>query len=346
MVDGSYLPAKLRLAEVAFRMGNMTECEQLAGELAPDPQAAALGEYWRGRVFSQRGDLAAARDAFQKACERYPAFGDAHRRWAESALRLNDDATVREQMLLADRYRFQTPPLPDPLLEKVFGEQTRASDQLRLGLEAESQGKLREAGEHYRTALAMDPRSDAAQARLIRIAIEDGKYDEALDHYTAARQIDSTQADAHANYGLLLLRQGRFQEAQAAFEEALRLNPYHPDALAYLGHLKEHNNEQREAERLYRTAIECRDGFREAHMFLGELLVNERRYEEAFAQFREVRSVEDEKSPDLLYRLSSLYTVAGDRAEAQRCLEQARELARKFGHTDLLDRIEGAGRIR
>ncbi len=341
--ESDYAPAKLLLAELALRMGGLLESEALADDLAGDPEAAPYGRYLLARIHRARDSHNAAAEACRRACDLFPTYGDAHELWARSALHLGDEAAAKTHFLLADRHRFQTPPLADPLLEKVHGGRIRPDHLLLEGLRAEEQGRLREAGEFYLNALSMDPRSTAAHARLIRIALERGERDQALEHYASTRRIGNQPADAHAHYGLLLFREDRFQEARAAFELALQINPYHPDALVYLGRLREQQQKLSDAEQLYRLAIECRPTFREARLSLGRLLIRGRRYEQAFAEFDKLLALTDEKTPEFLLEISALYTVAGKPAEALRCLRRAYDLAKQFGQLNLLDKIVRQG---
>lgn len=339
-VKPEYLPARLRLLRIAFRTGSFAECEQQSRELLSQPAASPQASYWLGRSLVERGRYDDALEPLRYACERYPDFGAAHWYWGYASAQLDDQRTAREQFRLADQHRFQAPTIEDPLLAAIGKDFANLNGLLLRAYKLERESDYEGAGRLYRRVLHIDPRSTAAESRLIRIATAEGKYDEAQAHWKAVMRWDKRQADAHTAHGLLLLREERFQEARAAFERALKINPYQPEALANLGHLMDKYEQGREAERLFRTAIEIRPGYREAHLYLGALLVDTGRASEAARQFAAVTGIQDRRTPELLYRLSAIYVRAGNRRRALECLRRAHDLAREYGQVSLADRIE------
>jgi len=246
-------------------------------------------------------------------------------------------------LILADHNKFIAPQVADPLLAEAVGDTYRVIDLLAIGYTQETDGRFKDALESYRDVLRVDPGSDAAHARLVSVYAHSGEAAEAIRNYQAAKELNPEQADAYAGYGYLLLELERYQEAESTLEHALRLNPYHPEALVSRGLLLERSGKHDLAEAVYRKAAKCRPGYRDAHLGLGRALLQARRYEEAFAEFQAVVEREDERTPELYYELSSLYTMAGDRARAAECLRKAHELASKYGQAKLMDTIEARG---
>jgi tetratricopeptide (TPR) repeat protein len=339
-----YAAAKLQLAAITFRMGNLVECGQLSEELLGTEVAAPMASYWLGRIAEHQRNHAQALSRYTAACDRFPKFGEAHFRLGLTFTALGDLSGAREHFILADRHKFIEPPVPDPLLADAVGDSHRVADLLAAGYAHEGQGRFEDAVESYLEVISADPGSDAAHARLVYLYAQAESEAEAMRHYQASKELNPEQSDAYAGYGYLLLEQNRYQEAESTLEHALRLNPYHPEALVRRGLLLERNGKHDQAEAMYQKAAECRPGYRDAHLGLGRTLLHARRYQEAFAEFEAVVAREDERTPELFYELSSLYTMAGDRARATECIRKAHELAKKYGQAKLLDTIEARGR--
>ena len=336
-----YPAGLLRLARARLRMGDLEETASLAGRLeALGPMAAAWAAWLQGRIATLQNSHQSAANHFRRACEIFPAFGAAHWHWGRSAAQLQDAPAAQEHFRLADRHKFLAPPLPDPLTLEAAPGRVWAEDQIRHGYEAELRGDAGQAARLYREALSLDPAADEAHARLIAVLRSLGEAEAAIRHYHEALRLNPQQDDAYAAYGTLLVDQLRFQEARAAFDSALQINPYHPEALNALGELLEQNGQPAEAEPHYRQAIASRPDFREAHLNLGRILVAGHRYDEAFRAFAAVTSVNDAKTPALLYEMVSPYLRAGRRPQALNLLRRAHELAGRYGQVQLLDRIE------
>jgi len=344
-VEPSYLPAKLQLAALALRMGAPAETERLCREILEGEAGRAEAAYWLGRAQAEGSRFADAIESYRLACESFPAFGEAHWHWGFAASRLSDQDAAQEHFTLSVRHKFETPELDDPVLGGIRGEPTRAVQLLREAYLLEERGADEEARRAYLETLQLDPRMDAAHARLIRLENERGVRKQVIQHYEEALRLNPLQDDAHSNFGFFLLGEERFQEARRSFEQALKLNPYHPEALTHLGSLMDRYEQPEEAERNFRLAIQTRPDYREARFRLGSLLNATGRRGEAVEQFQAVASVEDRKTPMLLYRLSAEYVRAGDRQAAFNCLRRAHELAKEYGQLDLADRIQNERRF-
>ena len=134
----------------------------------------------------------------------------------------------------------------------------QASAYVNAGLSAQSQGRIADAREDYRQALAHDPRNKFAYYNLGTIDSQQGHtnlafsdyeaaihfdgsfvpalynlailltpYDplQAVSLYQRATQIDPGNADAHLNLGFLLHSLGRDGEARTEFATAVRITP-------------------------------------------------------------------------------------------------------------------------
>ena len=95
-----------------------------------------------------------------------------------------------------------------------------------------------------------------------------------------------------------------------------------------------------EAAQHYRAAIESKPDFRDAHFNLGRILVNEGKVAEAIDQFRQTLTPEDEQTPLCTYALGAAYARVGNRNEALKYMQQAREKAAARGQTELISSID------
>jgi tetratricopeptide (TPR) repeat protein len=115
-------------------------------------------------------------------------------------------------------------------------------------------GYRQEAITHGRRALALKPDYPAAQSNLGIALFEDGRYEEALACYDRAIALDSKFAEAYSNRGNALRALKRFAEAEAAYRRALKLKPDFADGWNNLGAVLRDLKRPREAEQAYRKA--------------------------------------------------------------------------------------------
>jgi tetratricopeptide (TPR) repeat protein len=95
----------------------------------------------------------------------------------------------------------------------------------RLGILLVGQGKLAEAAECFRHAIAIQPRLVEAHNNLGLILARQGRLDEAIAHYRKALDLDPEFALAHVNLGDALVLRGELDEAIAHFRAATAAEP-------------------------------------------------------------------------------------------------------------------------
>jgi len=99
-----------------------------------------------------------------------------------------------------------------------------------LGVALSAQGRVGEAVEQYRAALAINPRNIESLICLGDALLKLGRLEEAVAPLEEAIRIDPRNWMARNNLGVVYMKQRKNAEAAAEFENALRLNPN--DALA------------------------------------------------------------------------------------------------------------------
>jgi predicted TPR repeat methyltransferase len=95
-----------------------------------------------------------------------------------------------------------------------------------------------------------------------------GRLDQASDAYRRAIAIDPRNANAHNNLGVLLRATGKQSEAEAAYRTAIQLEPDHIDAYTNLGILLNGLKRTEEAAACARKVTTLRPKYREARRLL------------------------------------------------------------------------------
>ncbi|MFN8984473.1 MAG: tetratricopeptide repeat protein, partial [Alphaproteobacteria bacterium] len=135
----------------------------------------------------------------------------------------------------------------------------RHFDALHLaGVAAAETGRLEEAINRIRRALAINPRSAAAHGNLGSTLIRLGRHEEALPSLDRALALNPDAAGTHHNRGFALMKLKRLDQAIAAFDRAIALQPdYAPAHNDRAGAL---SDQQRHEEALegYRKALSLR----------------------------------------------------------------------------------------
>jgi tetratricopeptide (TPR) repeat protein len=113
----------------------------------------------------------------------------------------------------------------------VLKRDARNFDALHFaGVAAAKAGLPEEGAGFIRRALAINPRSAAAQGNLGAVLIGLGRHEEALISLDHALAINPKAATAYHNRGVALLRLRRLGDAIAAFDHAIALKPDYADA--------------------------------------------------------------------------------------------------------------------
>lgn len=352
-LNRDYLPARLKLGDSLLAAGELDESHTTYSAIIERWPQTAEAYYGLGRISAAHGDLAAARESYLKACELFPRYGAAHYALAQVDRKLGKDNEAEQQLSLHAETRTLVPPVDDPLRDALRALDRAAESHLERGVELEQAGRLDDAIAETERALQLDPKLVMAHANLIILYGRTGNLKKAEEHYQAAIRLNPHQfPDAPYNYGLVLMKDGKLAEAEKAFRKALEINPSFADAHNNLGFLLERQGKLAEAIAEYKKAVEARPDFRQAHFNLGRVLVNQQQYQEGIRELQQTLQPVDESTPAYLYALGAAYGRAGNRQEAARYLEQAREQASARGQTKLLSDIEkdlqslGAGKGR
>jgi protein O-GlcNAc transferase len=251
-------------------------------------------------------------------------------------------------------------------------------DIFQAGVRHHEAGRLREAEEHYRRALAMKPDHADATTMLAVLASQTKRFDEAIElilraisyapdraelHYNralilaeAGRAEDAIEAyrqtivleprlaEAHFNLGNLLAAQKRYGSAAEAFGAAVALKPKWVDAYNNLGTSLNSSGRPREAMEALMKALEINPNHARALMNVGIVCFGAKRLAEAAAAFRRAAAI-DPNNSRILFNLGTTLGHQARSDEAIDCLTRATQLEPNFvdAHSNLGNALRDAG---
>ena len=150
----------------------------------------------------------------------------------------------------------------------------------------QAQGKLAEAIDCYRRAIANQPKFADAHTNLGTALHRLGKLNEAVASYRSALSFTPDAADLHYNLGSAFMALGKPDKAVACFRSALSVEPDHAFAHGNLGNVLHACGNRDEAIASYRKAIALRPDYVDAH-FNGVALHAEAKLDEAIACYQD-----------------------------------------------------------
>jgi len=156
------------------------------------------------------------------------------------------------------------------------------------------------AGEEKRIA---DRPADVDTHNALGVAyVQLGRVPEALDQFRSALALAPNHAQASYNIGVIAMAQNRIPDAIASFERAIDARPDYAEAHNNLGVALEATGRADEAERHFRAALAALPSHPAAHNNLGRLLLSRGNVVEAIPHFRAALLTRPD-DPDALYNL-------------------------------------------
>jgi tetratricopeptide (TPR) repeat protein len=166
----------------------------------------------------------------------------------------------------------------------------------------------------FRHAVAVAPDSAFAHQNLASALANAGKLDEAVEHFRRALAIVD-YAEAHWGLGVIFAQQEKFDAAIAEYRRALSVDAAYRPAREALAPLLLQQGRTAEAEAEYRAALKIDPTFIEAHNNLAALLAERGRFDEAVAELRQAVKLEND-SAVLHANLAEALLQSGDSAAA------------------------------
>jgi tetratricopeptide (TPR) repeat protein len=193
------------------------------------------------------------------------------------------------------------------------------------GLRHFKSGRPAVAEEHFRQALAIDPKHANSLHLLGLIHGQANNPDRAIELIVEAIRSDPNIPDYFSNLGILLARQGRFEEAFKSYDLALKLKPDFVDVWIRLGELLQGQKRFDEALLSYEHALKLDPRNAEAASQGGMLLIDLERYEQALARFDLLQTIRPGQAADFYHRGVCLNRLAR-REEAAQSYQKALEI--------------------
>jgi tetratricopeptide (TPR) repeat protein len=181
-------------------------------------------------------------------------------------------------------------------------------------LEAENlfaAGKLEQAIDSYRDAIAVDPQNVAYYIAMARVQVFAGLYGEAETSARSALLIDPNSALAHAVLGWSLDFNGNLIDAQREVERALEIDPNLALGYAYYAEILADVDLYDEGAVQARRSLEVDPGLLEGHRALGYVYEKVGRYADAQQQYLAALAI-NPNLPLLHIALGNMYRAQGE----------------------------------
>ena len=330
-----YLPARMRLAEALFEMGELGESRPLFEALVREPAAEPAAEVGLGRIAAAEARHDAAVRHFERAVALFPGLGAAHYGLARSYRAVGRRGDAERALQQHAAYGARWPRLPDPLLDAIAGLREDARAVLQRAVALAETGDVEGSVAAHEEALARDGSLTQAHANLVSLYGRLGDWDQAERHYRAAAAAGLDSADPHYDFAVVLSLQEKWDLAETAYRKALEVNPLHAPARNNLGQIFERRREYDAACQEYRRAVDAQPAFRLARFNLGRMLLVRGETHQAIDEFEKLQQPRDAETPRYLFALATAHVRAGNRDQGISLAEDARRMADELGQSEL-----------
>jgi len=182
--------------------------------------------------------------------------------------------------------------------------------------------------------VAQNPRDFEARNSLGAHYVSAGRIDNAVEQFKAAIAVAPTHAVAHYNLAVIAVTRGRLAEAADGFRRALASRPEYPEALSNLGVVLRREGRLDEAVANFRRALELKPDLSTARNNLGLALLEMDRPDQALEQYRDWVRIQPESA--VAYDgLAAAYAANGRFDQAAAAAQQALSRAIAVKNTDL-----------
>ncbi|MDR5171204.1 tetratricopeptide repeat protein [Methylobacillus flagellatus] len=197
-----------------------------------------------------------------------------------------------------------------------------------LGVALEGQGKLQDAVQCYRKALAINPSISEMHFNLGSVLSQLGHDDEAVTSYRRAIQISPGLAVAHFNLGALLQKKQSIDEAIKHYRQAVVIEPGFFEAYGAMGTALQQQGHLDDAIACYRQSLAISD-HAQGHFNLATALRDRGGLEQAISHYRQAIALQPNYA-DAHNNLGEVFRDQGNMENAVTCYLQA--LRMKPGH--------------
>jgi len=173
-----------------------------------------------------------------------------------------------------------------------------------------------------------DTLAESHTTSAIAIWLYDFDFSQANKEFQRAIELNPNYAIAHQQYGNITLSAlGRFDDAIAEGKRAVELDPLSLVINTDLGSNYCYARRYDEAIAQLRKTLEMDAGFYIAHIVLGQALDAKGAREAAIVEYQKARTLNDD--PSVLGLLGRAYGLSGNKMEAEKILDQLKELSKQ-----------------
>jgi tetratricopeptide (TPR) repeat protein len=338
-LNPGYRPARLRVAELLMKTGQLEEAGQLYTTLLDSPADAARAHYGLGQIAFRSGNTETAITHYLQALQLFESFGPVHYALALAYRDEGETQAAGQHMAYYQQYRKNGPPHNDPLLEALDELDISSRAAINRARQLFESGRYPEAAQLLETAVSIDPQSVEAHMKLVRLYSLMGDFEQLEQHYRAVVSLDPDLPAVHLLYGQALGDTGRYEQAIDSLRKVLETEPDHVQANTYLGQACEELGRNNEALKHYRLAVAGEPDNRFVNYLLGRRLLADGQTAEAKGHLEQATGPEDEQTVFYLYHTAIALDAADRRELARPYLQRAREVTLAGGHQQLLGDI-------
>jgi tetratricopeptide (TPR) repeat protein len=273
----------------------------------------ALGHYYLGVAFQQKGWYQQAEREWRDAVHLLPSFSEAWSALGNNALKHGDWRGLES---VADQLERIMPRSPDGYLfhatARMNQGDTRAAEvdlnqlilispmsalgYVKIGQLRVAQKRLAEAEKMYRQGLARDPNSLEALHGLVDVYFRNEKSADAFRVIQARLDRDPTNASLFLLKGEALLRNKQPEEAEDFVERAVEMDGQNLSALVLLAQLESSRGKFDQSIRNYQRAIRLAPNSVQLYAALGSVLETQGNWPQAQSAYQRILSLQPEDS--------------------------------------------------
>jgi tetratricopeptide (TPR) repeat protein len=179
-----------------------------------------------------------------------------------------------------------------------------------------------------RKALEIDNDFAEAHSAMAYVREMDLNWSASEEEYKRALELNPNSVEAHQGYAYHLDHLGRLDEGMLPLKRAQELDPLSLNISADIGRVLYLSRQYDRAIEQFQRTIEMDPNFTPAHARLGWTYLAKGMYEEAITEQK--RAIALDKRSRRAAWLGHAYAVAGKRAEAQKILDELKELAMRL----------------
>ncbi|MEM7584891.1 MAG: tetratricopeptide repeat protein [Acidobacteriota bacterium] len=314
-------PVHLRLGRVELARSRPTEARaHFEAALRADP-ACGAARYGLGEAARAAGDLEGAAEHFRQTLEDQPYAEQVLYPLGQTLLRLGQQEEGQQYLDRSAARRISVggrPTCGDPWDEELSGLTRSAAAHLTRGLHATYNGRLDDALEEYRKALALAPEDPVVHQSLGSAYVASKQLEKALEHYREAVRLAPSDPGLAHDLGIVASQLGRLDDARESLEKALELQPGLQPARLRLAAIEQRAGRHERAIQLFDQTLAADPSIPRARMQRAISLLQLGRRGEAIEEVGRVVDDEPPTDPTERLQLAMLLATLGDLPRADR----------------------------